>query len=866
MSDSGSAISSKGDSDSKSHGRHSRHSTSRSHDQRHERKEHGSDSHSRKSHRRSRRSRSRERRKVIKCITVTDSTAGILIPDGATAMEILLIGGGGGGGNSGGSCDNIPKFGGGGGGGGATYENSDFCVKAGESLSIVIGAGGAVGALHGANGEDGGDTILTYGCFKKKARGGKGGGGSFNSSFGGEGGESQKGAGNDGDNGYTNINSLLPGVNQQGGAGGLSGLAEQSPYGNGGYGRNQDNAEPCVAGVVTTSSSVTSATTSGTTKVRPSDKGGIVTPDWTPPKKGGGGGGSVEPNWTPPRGGWGSGGNSGSVSSSTSTAPVAQSETKVSSLNAVLAAGITPGQARVRPHAAIVAAACRSYPDVMYNTSNNGTPGYCRLTFFTTSCAEDTDSDTKANLVREIIVTDSKTVYLVDPNSELTVIDSRNFSANLSLGKPHKKYKTVTLKLINQRSLPVFIMPVSGGTFYLSPSNPILTLVFSNCVWSIVDNTQDINSFYPTMQQGSDLIPYDFVGANNVVQPGIAISADGNTFAVGGAGDNGGIGAVWVYVLRDDRWIQQAKLVANDSIGLAGQGMFVDLSADGNTLAFSGPFDNNNQGAVWVFVRNSCGVWIQQGPKLINVFGTAGMNFGAGGVSLSADGNTLAVGEPGDNTMEGGVWIYTRSQCTWTQGSHLVGTPSPLGAAQGLSVDISAEGTTVAFGSFIDTVWVFVYENGIWSQQGAPLTNITSFGYSVALSADGNTLAGGAPFYNPDAGAVVIYVREGGIWSQQGPPLQAVTSGTAFQGTTVALTSDGNTLLVGGVTDVLGPGTTWVWTRVDDNWYQALKIVNGVPSTYTLRGAFVAISSDGSTSVIMTVPTFPSPASVVVYI
>src|SRR5258706_13557528 len=104
MSDSGSAISSKGKSESKTHGHYSVSSAPRSHDRKHEHKEHGHHSQSRKSHHRSHRSRSHERRKIIKCVTVTESTSGILIPDGATSMEILLIGGGGGGGNSGGWC------------------------------------------------------------------------------------------------------------------------------------------------------------------------------------------------------------------------------------------------------------------------------------------------------------------------------------------------------------------------------------------------------------------------------------------------------------------------------------------------------------------------------------------------------------------------------------------------------------------------------------------------------------------------------------------------------------------------------------------------------------------------------------------
>ena len=44
-------------------------------------------------------------------------------------------------------------------------------------------------------------------------------------------------------------------------------------------------------------------------------------------------------------------------------------------------------------------------------------------------------------------------------------------------------------------------------------------------------------------------------------------------------------------------------------------------------------------------------------------------------MSLSSDGNTLAVGGYGDDSDIGATWIFTRSGSTWTQqGSKLVGT------------------------------------------------------------------------------------------------------------------------------------------------------------------------------------------------
>jgi hypothetical protein len=139
-------------------------------------------------------------------------------------------------------------------------------------------------------------------------------------------------------------------------------------------------------------------------------------------------------------------------------------------------------------------------------------------------------------------------------------------------------------------------------------------------------------------QQGPKLVGNDAVGT--IVQQGysVASSADGSTAIVGGANDDNGVGAVWVFTRSNGVWTQQgSKLVANDAVGAANQGWSVAVSADGNTAIVGGPGDNNI-GAAWIFTRSG-GVWTQQGSKLIGTgaVGNAGQGYS---VSLSGDGNT----------------------------------------------------------------------------------------------------------------------------------------------------------------------------------------------------------------------------------
>src|SRR5438034_735393 len=107
------------------------------------------------------------------------------------------------------------------------------------------------------------------------------------------------------------------------------------------------------------------------------------------------------------------------------------------------------------------------------------------------------------------------------------------------------------------------------------------------------------------VQQGPKL-----VGTGNIGQSSqgysVAISSDGNTAVVGGFGDNVYKGAVWIYTRSGSIWTQQGpKLVGTGTVGNEiWQGCSVDISSDGNTAVVGGYIDNNEAGAVWIFIRN----------------------------------------------------------------------------------------------------------------------------------------------------------------------------------------------------------------------------------------------------------------------
>ncbi|HXH24057.1 MAG TPA: hypothetical protein VNI78_02340, partial [Vicinamibacterales bacterium] len=327
-------------------------------------------------------------------------------------------------------------------------------------------------------------------------------------------------------------------------------------------------------------------------------------------------------------------------------------------------------------------------------------------------------------------------------------------------------------------------------------------------------------------------------------------------------------------------WRQVAYLKASnpgmfDHFGEGGaldghSGSGVAISADGTTIAVGAQHESSsargvngpqgddsayNSGAVYVFAREGSG-WVQQAYlKASNA--EAGDHFG-NAVALSADGNTLAVaafwessgatgvdGDQHDNSIPqaGAVYVFTRKGSTWTQQAY-----------------IKASNTGRAGGS---------------DQFG----DGDQFGFSLALSADGNTLAVGAVGEDASAagsgtdprddsftsaGAVYVFTRTGDRWAQQAYLKADASTNTALGdqfGYAVSLSADGRTLAVG-VYDESGSGRTvnapvdrgrpgsgavYIFTRQGSTWTREAYLKTWNAEGGDSWGSAVSLSADGNT-------------------
>jgi len=285
----------------------------------------------------------------------------------------------------------------------------------------------------------------------------------------------------------------------------------------------------------------------------------------------------------------------------------------------------------------------------------------------------------------------------------------------------------------------------------------------------------------------------------------------------------------------------------------------VSLSADGLTLAI-GAIQNNGNGTFAGHVRvyrSILGVWTQQGA---DIDGEAAGDFSGRSVSLSADGSTLAIGatsNAGNGIQSGHVRVYEFISGAWTQqGADIEGEAAFDGS--GRSVSLSADGSTLAVGApfnagnGINAGHVRVYEfiSGVWTQQGADIDGEVAedwSGWSVSLSADGLTLAIGATGTpGTGAGQVRVFKFISGVWTQQGVDMDGEAAEDQL-GYSVSLSADGLTLAIGAyLNDGNGTnaGHVRVFKFISGVWTQQGVDIDGEAAN-DLSGYSVSLSADG---------------------
>jgi hypothetical protein len=202
-------------------------------------------------------------------------------------------------------------------------------------------------------------------------------------------------------------------------------------------------------------------------------------------------------------------------------------------------------------------------------------------------------------------------------------------------------------------------------------------------------------------------------------------------------------------------------------------------------------------------------------------------------VSISADGTVAVVGEPAAGGGAGAALVYTNAGGTWTLAQRL-SAPSETGAGHfGASVAIDHDGVSVVVGAPDDDAgvghaWVFALNSGVWAEQGdlAPSgaeSGAGRLGASVAVAAGGQTVSVGAPMSGGGTGVVLVYDYDPQTgWYGFQHILGSGEVGSGQFGASLAVSNNGNALLVGAPQDSSGDGAAFLFSifGLDSPYYQ----------------------------------------------
>ena len=356
----------------------------------------------------------------------------------------------------------------------------------------------------------------------------------------------------------------------------------------------------------------------------------------------------------------------------------------------------------------------------------------------------------------------------------------------------------------------------------------------------------------------------------------VFISRDGTTAIVGSPFDSAGAttnqGAAYVFTRSAGVWTQQQKLLASDAANSDEFGRSVALSSDGSTAIIGARNEdtspNSNNGAAYVFTRSGS-TWTEQ-AKLLASDAATDDNFGTT-VFISGDGNTAIIGAPYEDTSpnsnNGAAYVFTRLDTTWTQQQKLVASDAASNDTFGFLVTLSLDGNTALIGAYTEdaspntdngAAYVFTRSGSTWTEQAKLLAsdraNTDYFGWSVALSADGNTAAVGTLFEdtgaNTNNGAVYVFTRSGGTWTEQQKLLPSDTASNDYFGSSVALSSNGNILAISSYFKSTGLGAAYVFTRSGSTWTERQRLTVSDGLSGDRLGVTISISGDGDTVIV----------------
>lgn len=224
-------------------------------------------------------------------------------------------------------------------------------------------------------------------------------------------------------------------------------------------------------------------------------------------------------------------------------------------------------------------------------------------------------------------------------------------------------------------------------------------------------------------------------------------------------------------------------------------------------------------------------------------------------VGISSNGQTVVVGADRTLTNIGSVYVYQKNGDHWDE-TKLNASDASNSDYFGYSSAISGDGQTILVGAYGDQAYqgaAYIYKrNGDnWVETKLTASDGSAgdyYGYGISLSYNGQIAVVGAWRDNSFKGAIYIYKWNGVDWDETKLiASDAVDSG--YFGIQVSVSGDGNTLITGSYpyNTYQGKGYIYRWNGVD--WDETI-IYASDGATGDQFGSYVTLSGDGETAII----------------
>lgn len=365
------------------------------------------------------------------------------------------------------------------------------------------------------------------------------------------------------------------------------------------------------------------------------------------------------------------------------------------------------------------------------------------------------------------------------------------------------------------------------------------------------------------------LTAYFFGNTTTAFGSSLALSGDGKTLAVGTATEGTRSNGI-------ESFSNQSSSVAFTCIDFSSQSSTSSTSDSSSSLSSSSSTSSSsssssisstsssatiggtNSGAVYIYKLDDSG-WKEEAyvkasdANAQDLFGTS--------IALSEDGNLMAVGAPGEDSKDssanndtfawdtatyildnGGVYIFTRSADQWTEQTKLKPSNIQLTQEFGASVALAADGKTLAVGA-----------PGDWTKAIGVNPTIGAFDPN-------NTEA-----FVSATGAAYIFVNAGTAWTQEAYIKAADTTSSSRFGSAVTLSASGNILgtsswledsqatgINGDALDasLSNSGAAYVFTRSGTTWAQKSYVKAPNPNAEDRFGHALQLDGTGENLVI----------------